>query len=306
MSRNLKKILVFVFKLLVSSALLYIVLSRAGIEKVLSLLKNINPLSFIFAVFLYIAGLFAASIRWKLLLDEKFSLRRLFPLYLLGSFFSTFLPGLVGGDAVKAYYIYKETGKGTQALASVFMDRYIGFSTLMVVGMIVFPFGREYFKGLWIEWLLPLIVLSFVVVSFLIFGLRLGKKIKFLSDFYGYFHSYRKKPDLMVKTFLLSAVVQVLIIYAVYILAQGLGEHIPLRVLFIFVPIIVALSTLPVSISGIGVREASFVLLLSSIGIGADAAAAISFAWFLSISAGGLLGLYEYFRHKDYAQQPEE
>jgi len=48
--------------------------------------------------------------------------------FFIGSFFNTFLPGLVGGDAIKAFYLYKHSGI---SLASVFMDRYIGFTTIM-------------------------------------------------------------------------------------------------------------------------------------------------------------------------------
>lgn len=292
------KTLLLFLKLLVSGALLYLVLSRAGFDKVLGLLRGIDPLSFVLAVLLYIGSQFVASIRWKLLLGSRLGLRRLFPLYLLGSFFSRFLPGLVGGDAVKAYYLYKETGEGTQALSSVFMDRYIGFIVLMLMGLAAFPFGLRYFKGSWIEWLLPLVIFCFIVLSIIFFGFRLGRRIKFLNDFYGYFHSYRRQKGVMARAFLLSAVIQGATILSVYILALGLGQRIPLVTLFIFVPIIITLASLPVSISGVGIREGAFVVLLGSIGVRPDAAIALSFAWFLSITAGGLAGLYEYLRYK--------
>jgi uncharacterized membrane protein YbhN (UPF0104 family) len=208
------------------------------------------------------------------------------------------MPGLVGGDAVKIYYLYRETGKGTQALASVFMDRYVGFTCLMTIGLLAFPFGLKYFQGTWIQWILPAIVLAFLTGSVTVLGLRLGKGIGFLQDFYDYFHSYRNRRDVLVKAFLLSAGVQVAIIISIYILAIGLGERIPLHMIFIFMPIIAALSAAPVSISGIGIREFSTVLLLGTIGVSAEMATAISFAWFLSIAAGGLTGLYEYLRSK--------
>lgn len=286
---------------MISSGLLYAVLSKAGIGRVLSLIINIDPLFFMFAVFIYIGALFVASMRWKLLLPDKFSLKKLFPLYLLGSFFNTFLPGLVGGDAVKIYYLYKETGQGAQSLASVFMDRYIGYITLMLVGLIAFPLGLKYFRGTWIEWLLPLIVLVFMLLSFIILGLRLGKRVKFLNDIYSYFHTYRKKQGVIVKTILLSIVVQASIIYSVYILSRGLGQQIPVFIFFLFIPIIVTVAAIPISISGIGVREAAFTLLMGSIGVSPDTATAISFAWFLTFVVGGLPGIYEYLRRRERA-----
>ena len=52
-----------------------------------------------------------STLRWKLLLPEKFKFRKLFSLYMMGSFFGTFLPGIIGGDAVRAYYLNKDAKK---------------------------------------------------------------------------------------------------------------------------------------------------------------------------------------------------
>lgn len=284
-----------------SGGLLYVVLREAGAERVISLLADINPWAFAGAVLMYLAAIFVSSMRWRLLIAERLSLRRLYPLYLLGSFFNTFLPGMVGGDAVKTYYLYRETGKGTQAVASVFMDRYIGFVCLMSIGLLAFPFGLPYFRGSWIQWVLPAVVLVFLAGSLVVFGLRLGKGIRFLGNFYDYFHSYRKKRGAIFKAFLLSAVVQTSIIFLIYVLALGLGQRLPLHMLFIFMPIISTLASAPISIAGIGIREVSTVILFGTVGVEPDMATAISFAWFLSVATGGLAGLYEYFRSRGRA-----
>jgi len=298
MNKTARKLLLFASKLGVSGGLLYIVLTKAGADKVMGLLGSIHPLVFVSSVALYLVALFFGSMRWQCLLPERFSLKRLYPLYLLGSFFNTFLPGLVGGDAVKIYYLYKETGKGSQALGSVFMDRYVGFTAMMLMGLAAYPFGLRYFGGSWIGWLLPLIVIAFALASLVIFGLRLGQRVGVIGKLHDYFHTYRKKPAVIAKALLLSFTLQLLIICGIYILALGLGAGLPFAALIIFVPIITAVATVPVSLSGIGIREAASVLLLGAVGIGPDTATAISFAWFLMAAAGGLAGLYEYFREK--------
>ena len=298
MARKLNKILFFVLKLAVSSGLLYFVLSKAGVERVLSVIKTVNPIFFIAAILIYIFSLYTASLRWRLLLPEEFKGQRLFSFYLIGSFFNTFLPGLVGGDAVKTYYLYKETNKGSLSFASVFMDRYIGFISLMTIALISFAAGFKYVKGSLIEWLLPVIVFSFLIGSFAIFRLRLGKGIKAISEFYGYFNEYSSQKMLLIKTLMLSCAIQVMAILSMYMIALGLGQHIYLSYFFIFFPIIVTISTLPISISGIGLREGAFVLLFGMAGVKPEMATAMSFAWFLSIASGGLAGLFEYLRLK--------
>lgn len=286
-----------------SGGLLYAVISKTGIERVLTTLKGINVFSFVVAVLIYMLTVYLSTIRWRLLLHERFKMKRLFSLYFIGSFFNHLLPGIIGGDAVKAYYLYRETGQGSSAVASVFMDRYIGFTALMLVGLIAFPFGFSYFRGSYIEWILPLMVLLFITGSFFVFGLRIGRRIKLLAGFYDYFTLYKGKKSVIMKTLFISIMIQTIIIFAVYVLSRGLRVDVPLLPLFIFIPVISTIASIPISISGIGVREASFVLLFGFLGISPIQATAISFAWFLSVATGSLPGLIEYLRFKKGTQQ---
>lgn len=298
MAQKINKTLLFIIKLIVSSSLLYFVLSKAGVEKVLSIIRTINPFAFILSILIYIFSIYVSTMRWRLLLPEEFRAKRLFSFYLIGSFFNTFLPGIIGGDAVKTYYLYKEINKGSLSLASVFVDRYIGFVSLMLIGSIAYILGFKYISGTIIEWLLPAIILLFLIASLVIFGLRFGKRIKVLSEFYKYFDEYRNQKTLIAKTLFLSFIVQIMSATTMYVITLGLGQHISLLYFFIFFPVITTISTLPISVSGIGVREGSFVLLFGLLGIKPEMATAMSFAWFLSIASGGLAGLFEYLRLK--------
>ena len=292
------KIFLTVLKLAVSSALLYAVLSKTGLGKVFSTLKNMSIPAFISATLLYLGSQFISTVRWRLFLPTGISARKLFSLYMIGTFFNNFLPGVIGGDAVKAYYLYRETGKGSLSLASIFVDRYIGFVGLIAICVVAYPFGFKYFAGSRVEWLLPLIVFGFLASSLMIFGLRIGQRIRFLSEFYTYFHSYRHQKEVIGKTFILSLIIQFAGIFAVYILARGLQQHIPLLAFLVFLPIIILLTLIPVSISGLGVREGACVLLFGFIGIEPSAATAISLSWFISVAAGSLIGLVEYLKYK--------
>ncbi len=298
MALKVKKISLLIIKLVISAGLLYIVLSKTRLERVFSTLKGMSLFAFITAILLYIFAQLISTLRWKLLLPGMLGIRKLFSLYMIGAFFNTILPGIIGGDAVKGFYLYQATGKGSLTLASIFMDRYLGFVVLFAICAIAFPFGYKYLRGSPVEWFLPITVLFFIIASLLIFGLRLGKRIKILSDFYDYFHAYRNQKEVIGKALLLSVLVQFSGIFAVYILAIGIGQHIPLLACLIFLPLIILFTIIPISISGLGVREGAFMLFFSFIGIKPEVATAISLSWFISISAGSLLGLIEYIRYK--------
>jgi hypothetical protein len=249
-------------------------------------------------MFLYLFAQFISSIRWKLFLPHTLGIRKLFSLYLIGSFFNTLLPGIIGGDAVKGFYLYQATRNGGLSLASIFMDRYIGLVVLIIICTLALPFGFGYFHGSRIAWLVPLIALSFIIASFLIFGLRLGQRIKFISNFYHYFHTYRNQKDIIAKSMLLSVIIQLSAILSVYVIALGFKQNIPFTALLIFIPLTVLFSTIPISISGLGIREGAFVVLFGLINIKPEVATAISLSWFLAIAAGSLFGLIEYLKYK--------
>ena len=298
MAPKTNKIAFVILKVAVSSALLYIVLAKTGSSRVLAALSSINIGAFIAAIFLYIFAQFISTLRWKLLLPEGLGIRKLFSLYMIGSFFNIFLPGIIGGDAVKGFYLYRATGNGSLSMASIFMDRYLGFVVLIAICAISFPFGYTYLRGSRIEWVLPFTILSFIIGSLLFFGLRLGQRVRFLSDFYNYFYFYRNQKGVIGKALVLSVFVQFSGIITVYILSLGLGQHIPLLAFFVYLPLIILFSMLPISISGLGLREGAFVVFFSLVGVRPEAATAVSLSWFITMSAGSILGLVEYIKYK--------
>jgi uncharacterized membrane protein YbhN (UPF0104 family) len=293
-----KTLLLFV-KLAVSALSLYVVFSKIDVREFALMFVRIGPLFFIAAVLPYILAQLASTLRWKLLLPGHFRFGRLFSLYMIGSFFNSFLPGVIGGDAIKAYYLNKDAKKISLTLASVFMDRYFGYAALMIIGISAFPFAFGYFGGTAYRWIMPGIFVAFVVGSIMFFGLKLGRRIASVAEIYEYFGKLKSRQDVIVKAVLLSFVVQLLNFVMVVILASAMGENIPLLPLFVFLPIIITATTIPISVSGLGVREGSFVLLLGLLKVRPEVATSLSLSWFFANFLGGLPGLVAYMRHKE-------
>ena len=294
---KINRVALFALKLAVSVLSLYIVLSKADINQIIAMLQKIGLVSFLIASLLYIVSICASAWRWKLLLPERFRFRRLFSLYMIGCFFSTFLPGVIGGDVVKAYYLNKDAKKLSLTLASVFMDRYLGYVSLMIIGMGAYPFAVRFFGDSVYKLAMPLIFIAFAVGSVLFFGLKLGRRFKTVSEFYDYFVLLKAKKGVIAKAIVISLVIQVIGLTAVTVLASAMGEKIPILPLLVFLPIIITISSLPISISGLGVREGSFVLLLGLIGVKPAVATSLSLSWFFSTFLGSFPGLVAYIRH---------
>lgn len=295
MALSTNKALIFLLKLAVSSLALYIIFSRTDIGRIISTLKGIGVLYFFSAALLYVLAQLTSSFRWKLLLPEKFTIKKLFSIYLMGAFFGSFLPGIIGGDAVRAYYLNKKAKKMSLTLASIFMDRYLGYVSLMLIGISAAPFALRYFGDSGFKWLMPFIFTAFIIGSILFFGLQLGKKFRGISEFYEYFETLKTQKKIILKAILISLLVQFLNFSIVIVLAAGMGAKIPLLLLFVFLPVIITITTIPVSISGLGVREGAFVILLGLIGVSPEIATSLSLAWFFSVFTGSLPGLAIYF-----------
>jgi len=97
--------------------------------------------------FFYVANFY----RWKLILslveiDISFALST--RLSMLGQFFSTFMPGAVGGDLVKAVYVARRyPTRRTQTVMTVLLDRLIGLFALVCWGALGFFLGRDHFEA---------------------------------------------------------------------------------------------------------------------------------------------------------------
>jgi uncharacterized membrane protein YbhN (UPF0104 family) len=79
--------------------------------------------------------------RWYLLvrvLDLPFTLRNAVRLGMVGLFYNTFLPGSVGGDFVKAFFIARgQPGRRAAAVATVVADRLVGLFGLILFAAVV-------------------------------------------------------------------------------------------------------------------------------------------------------------------------
>lgn len=292
------KLLIFSLKLAVSGASLFLIFRKTDMAHVAYMLKNIGLPSFLSVSAVYIISQVLSSVRWRTLMLEKFPVMKLFSLYMIGAFFSTFLPGLIGGDAIRAYYLNKDAKKISATLASVFMDRYIGFVSLMLIGIVAYPFSLGSFSGSPYRWLMPGIFASFVLASIFFFGLQLGKRFRVMTEFYDYFSLLRKQKGTLASALASSIIIQFLNFFMVIILAWRMGLQVSLLQLAVFLPIVITISSLPISISGIGVREGAFVILLGLINIRPEAATSLSLSWFFSVVIGSLPGLVFYFFHE--------
>ncbi len=95
-------------------------------------------------------GFFLAAYRWYILLHHiqvELSLAVVVRLALIGQFFNLFVPGGVGGDLIKAFYLRKDSGpKFAEALLTVLLDRILGLTGLLLLALLALGFNLSLFS----------------------------------------------------------------------------------------------------------------------------------------------------------------
>lgn len=307
----MKNLITTVVKIGISIAILYFLFSNIDLDAFWKTLSNVEPFAVVFVALLFIASQSISTFRWSVILkkDVEISYLRLLSIYFVGMFFNNFLPTMVGGDLIKGYYLYKYTKKGDVSLASIFMDRYSGFAALMVITTLSLIPGYALIKGTGLPAFFVFLIGGFFCMSLVIWvgplhswAMKILAKIHFyginkkIDTFYKVLMGYKRHYDILIKIFICSVLVQAGVIVGYWVLSRGLGMNVGLQYFFLFIPLTTAISMLPISLSGLGLREGAFVYLFTSIGASTEQALTLSLLWFVIAAFVSIIGGIEYIR----------
>lgn len=269
----------------------------------------------------YVVVEIVAALRWQCLLRVQnlhLSFRRVFGLTMIGVFFNFFIPGGTGGDAVKMFYLVKETpGRGETALLSVIVDRLIGLFALIVFSAVLIGLKWDWLfstpeTGHWIYLALAVLGggLSFIVLSFVVTGCGLVHRLPArmpgrdkIAEVALAYNVYGKAWKASTAAFLYSLFANAGY-YAVFycaIRALSTGNvYVPsLAEFFAIMPIIGTITALPISLGGVGWRERLFEIFFGGLcGAPASLAVAISSSGYLLTLAWGLVGGLIYIAYR--------
>ena len=248
--------------------------------------------------------------RWQLLLralDLHLSYGRVLALYFVGHFFSAMLPGVTGGDLIKAIYAAREAPhKRTAAVTSIVIDRIVGLVALVIVAIVIMLLRLPLFLAsmpMKIALAFNLFLLAGIVVGMLVlfrrnllehwgFFRRLEQKTalgEIIGKAYSAFHVCMTHPALLAKTLALSAVNHLTYNVMVYFLALGLGVRLSLVDTVTAFVIINAVAAIPLTPGGLGTREGTAIFILSVFGVSAATAFSISILVYAAVVGWGLL-----------------
>lgn len=294
----------FLLRLLVGGCLLAFLAYRVELGQVAERLHSLEPEPILGAVAAYLLSLLLHTWRWRLVLASKGSSLGFWSctrLLVAGNFLNLFLPGNLGGDAYRALGTRGSTAGLLQSTGIVVMERYCGFLAtflMAVAGVATSDFAaREpeltaLVSILFGLFLLPvLFAASGSLTRILERSLgRLPRVASLAVRIVGAVRSFVRSPGLILALTLLSVAMKVCVVAVFRFLADALELEVPWHELLVFLPIHTVVSALPISLNGLGVREANLVAFFTSTGLAAEQAASLAFLHLVWVYASALPG----------------
>lgn len=295
---------VFYLKLLGTIAIFYIIFKQVNIRDISTIILNLDQWLVMLATFLAVAAIVLSAYKWQILLEArswKLSIIALTKIYFVGLFMNNFLPSSIGGDVMRIYEVGKRINNHSEATASVVLERILAtFGILLPALFALLPnknmlgsvgnYTIYFFIGTTIFCLIflkPTMLKPLTRIPW-----QWWKKGLFrLEEVYAVICSYKKSPTSLVKALVYSVCFQLLIILINYVILRAMGiNFITLWQCTLVIPIISAVSMIPVSINGLGIREGSYVLLFANLGLAAHQAISLSLIFFTIVTFISLPG----------------
>jgi len=303
-----RRFILIILKIAITSGLAWYLFNEIDLEQSALYLASFNVEWGIFALFILFLLFFIGTTRWLIYLRAlriPLQIGPAFHIYLISQFFGQALPAGVGGDAVRIWLLTKHGTTLGPSASSVILERLTGLLGMLILITTLLPLTFNYVTDHEARIGIGLILVICIVVISIIIGLSfvpnlINKSLNYaLLSKLAQAAQEARKTGLMLKTGLmvtmLSITMHLLAVFAVYLLARGINVDLSLSASLALVPVVILMSTMPISLAGWGVREGTMVVALQYANIEPSKSLALSILFGLSLlavsSLGGLLWL---------------
>ena len=302
-----KKLLWFLFKLLLSAGLiLFIFISaKVPVRDIPAALRGVNVWWFLLAVSLHIPGNLISAYRWQILArvqGDHHTLGYLLRSYLVGQFFNNFLPTRFGGDVVRIWDGSRSSKSLVRSSAIVIADRSTGLFVLFVFALGASLYRLEFAQKLPIIWVSLLVGVVGMIAAGVFFlpwtgrlldraseGSFLGRTLMKVASFRQVLLSYKDHRGPFLRAMVWAVILQINVVVYYYLIGRAFHLTIPLTDYFIFIPIVLLIQAVPISLGGLGPRELAYVEIFKHYGIAVGTA--LSFSLVADVAVNLFVGL---------------
>lgn len=263
-------------KLAVGAVVLAVVLARVPLVPVLEAAGQVPPKVLVLATALFFAAHIVNALKLRVFLPEL-GLWPAIRFTLIALLYGAVLPGQLAGDAVKAVRLMRamQGGNAGHIAAAVALDKVVGLFALLVLTALGLGLEAKAVGAEAVRIATAIIVLAAAAVTALI----VLPPPAWLGRFGQAFRLWREahvSAPVMLTSLALGLVFNALSISVFVVLGAALGMHLSLAAWAVVVGLISLALLLPITVAGIGLRDAGLVALLTALGQDAPVALALS------------------------------
>ena len=309
---------ILVAKLVLSAGLLALVLAKVDPASIFEVLLKADRWLVLLWYSLVPVGVALTAWRWEIL-APGLSFGTALKYTWIGVFFGHVLPGSIAGDIAKGVSLALRDASAREGLAaSIVAEKVIGLAALILLfdlacAFVYALYGDDYVQVRHLAVMALLLTLAVAIAAGVAaFVAARGEEspvretggilaralrgVLAASRFYG------NRPALLLKAFAISVAIHVLNIGAMYLSFHALRIDAGLLLAAVVYPVLSVMLLIPISISGIGIRDATLAVLFALFGFSAASGVAISWLALLAmipnIAIGGGVQLWEMYRKR--------
>lgn len=235
----------------------------------------------------YTLAVFLSTVRWAQVLqalDIPSDLPPLVSHTLAGMFVSNFLPSTVGGDVLRVTRLSAINGQRHTSVASVVVERLTGFLVLPFITLVALlgnPSLRDLGRASRLSLTLALGTLAALAVILVVVAIpKVGERfagrswLGFLAAVHLGLARLRRDPAAALGVLVSALAYQLSMVAAAWMAGHAMGIQVGWSAMMAFIPIVAIAQVLPISVSGLGLREGALVLLLVPLGVSSGQAVA--------------------------------
>ncbi len=308
----------FFLKLVLLFIIFYWIFKSVNVKDTINVLEKTNLSYFFFAFLLGNLSNIFLTIKWGRLanpLKIKSNFFELLKLNYISIFYSSFLPGQSSGELIKGLRLTKKESSIQKVWVPIFIDKITNLLMVFIIGFVAVLSDKTFRTNSTLIFTISLLTVSFSVITLVLFS----ENTKYFTDFLrdklikcltflklktnlvenfslSYLENYKKHNLLMFETLIWSALIKLPHVFTFYFLALSLNIDLNFIQCAWLFSIVSLITLIPISFSGLGVRESTMIVILSQLGIERFNSLSLSILIFLTgiliAIIGGILELF--------------